>query len=132
MPRQPMVLEFLPCGICYWCSFCCCRRRLSKKEFNSDKVFYQVFCCCFRRRLPKTEGRWIRFTFRYLELDQLSSLWGHSGNYLKEISRRGRESNLNFEKGEVKRREREERVNAVAIRGRSRYASTTRSESCHE
>ena len=131
MPSQPMVLKFLhlvflPCGICYWCSFCCCRRRLSKKEFNSDKVFYQVFCCCFRRRLPKNEDLWIKFTLRYLELAQLRGLFGYVGHYLQVVKAIGRESNLNFENEELLmrlskslRRERE-RLKADAIRRRSR------------
>ena len=92
---------------------------ITEGEFNSDKVFYQVFCFCFRRRLPKNEDLWIKFTLRYLELAQLRGLFGYVGHYLQVVKAIGRESNLNFENEELKRRERE-RLKADAIRRRSR------------
>ena len=56
---------------------------------------------------------------RYLELAQLRGLFGYVGHYLQVVKAIGRESNLNFENEELKRRERE-RLNADAIRRRSR------------
>ena len=42
------------------------------------------------RTTETSEDRWANFVNNVLNLDYLSSFWGHLGVYLKEVRRRGR------------------------------------------
>ena len=84
---------------------------IKKMEFNFSIKYSAV---AFEDDYQKTRTFGSSLHLRYLELTQLRGVFGYVGHYLQVIKAIGRESNLNFEKEELKRRERE-RSSADAI-----------------